>query len=120
MKAVFLLNLIRSPRSNTSLRTFCLTGSAADAAVGDYISLFLYCSISQRINLAENRIDTEIKVFDISLIDAKDDADITGVAGIDIGEIRLFFEDFIPPVDLPGSFHCPARPERRIISLYFV
>lgn len=56
---------------DTPLRTIRHTRSTSDAGIRDMIALFFYYNISQSVCLAENRMDTKVKIFDLRIVDRK-------------------------------------------------
>ena len=67
-------------------------GAAADAGIRNAIAFFLGFRLSNRINLTEDGLHAQIEVFDVEILQLKNNADIPGVSGIYIGKIRLFRE----------------------------
>ena len=92
MEAMLRLNGVLFAGNNALLRAVVQAGAAADARIGDTIALFLGFCLPNRINLTEDGLHAQIEVFDVEILQLKNNADIPGVSGIYIRKIRLFRE----------------------------
>ena len=111
MQAMLLDYIISLARLNTGLRTAFNAFAAAGTGVCDLITLLCGVTAAKDIALSENRIDAEIKILYCGVPDLKDDADLPGVAGVHIGEIRLLPENRIDIFALPvrRGWNSPCR-----------
>ena len=96
---------------DTPLRTIRHTRSTSDAGIRDMIALFFYYNISQSVCLAENRMDTKVKIFDLRIVDTENDINFPRVARIHIGKVRLLFKNRVNPLSLllAGNRMCLPR-----------
>ena len=85
MEAVLRLNGVFLAGDDALLRTVLQTNAAADAGIGDAIAFFLRCVQTDGIGLSEDGIHTQVEVFNDEVLQFKDDADIPGISGINIG-----------------------------------
>lgn len=92
MEAMLRLDGVWSAGNNALLRAVVQAGAAADARTGDTIALFLGFRLPNCINLTKDGLHTQIEVFDVEILQFKNNADIPGVSGIYIRKIRLFSE----------------------------
>lgn len=88
---------------NRLLRADTDTFSTADTFIRNQVSLWRNFSVSNRVAFPENRIHSQIKIFDGHISYTENDADTAGVSGINVRKIRLFFKNQIPPF-LPRLF----------------
>ena len=108
MEATLRLNGVLFAGNNALLRAVIQAGAAADARIGDTIALFLSLRLPNRINLTEDGLQAQVEVFDVEILQLKNNADIPGVSWIYIRKIRLFSKyriDFFPP-DFPQAPPC--------------
>lgn len=85
VQAMFLHNLIWPARFDTSLGTVCHTLAAADAILRDIITFFCNIGISHDITFPEDRIHTEIEIFNLRIFYTKDNADLPCIVWVNIG-----------------------------------
>ena len=93
VQAVFRLDFVGRAFCDAVLWTDRQALAAADTAVCNDITFFGNRSIAQCIAFTENRIDTQIEIFNLCVFDTKDNANFAGIVGIDVGKIGLFFKD---------------------------
>lgn len=92
MQTMLRLDGVLLAGNNALLRAVFHTGATADADLCDTIALFLGFRLPNRINLTEDGLHAQIEVFDVEILQLKNNADIPGVSGIYIRKIRLFSE----------------------------
>ena len=59
----------------------------------------LYYSTSEMINVPKNRMNPEIKILHLSLVNAENNPNIADVSRIHIGKIRLFLKNLVTPLN---------------------
>ena len=117
MQAMLRLYMEWAPCCDTSLRTVFLAGSAPDTGVTDPIALWLSHCAADLIDLTEDGVYPKIKILNSKALQLKNDADISGLIGIDIRKVRLLAEYRIDFSACSVSTAMIALPESRIISL---
>lgn len=82
VQAVFLLNLKRLSRPDTPLGTVLCTGSAADALLCDLISFLRNLSLPHGIALPEDRVHSQIEIFNLRVSYHKYNANLSRISRI--------------------------------------
>ena len=100
VQAVLLPDGVGLPRRDAALGAVGRAGAAADAAFGDLIAFRRSLAAAEGIGLAEDGVHAQVKVFDGTAADGKHDADVPGIAGVDVGQIGLLGKDGLDPASL--------------------
>ena len=118
MQTVFLMYNARGALFNSPLRADTDTFSTTNTGIGNHISFRCNFPVPDCVAFPENRIYAEIEILDRHILYTEDNADIAGVSGVYIGEIRLFFKYQIPPLILflrRSWFYCPSHADHLFI-----
>src|SRR5699024_351988 len=119
VQAVLRLDRIGLARRDAALRAVGRAAPAADAGIGDAVTLRRGLPAVDRVGLAEDRPHAEVEILDRRLPDHKDDADIAGVAGVDVRKIGLLREDRLNPARLfllRDGHGAAAQPDHLFIA----
>ena len=76
------------------------TPLAADAGVGDAVALGLCLARADGVALAEDGADPQVEIFDVHIPDVENDADLSGIPRVDVGQVGLLRKDAVPPCGL--------------------
>jgi hypothetical protein len=95
---MFLFYKVQLIPLNAPLRADLRTDPATGTKFRNAITLLRYGAIANRIAFPENRIALKVKVFNLCVLDTENSANLSRIAGINIGKIRLFSKDNIHPL----------------------
>ena len=116
---MLLLNTERRSLLDAALRTICLTGAALDTVVSDTEALHFGFCAAHGVVATVDGAGAEVEILYLRIADDEDDADVAGVARIDILSIRLFCENHVLPVLLllVGHWHGYSREAYHLLIL---
>ena len=97
MEAVFLLDHIGLPRLDAALGAGVQAQAAGKAVLCDLIPLGVDGAAPKGIGGPEDGADPQVEVLDLPSPDGKDQADLPGVPGVDVGQIGLLGKDAVDP-----------------------
>lgn len=117
VQAMFLHDLIGLAGFDTVLGTVFRARSAADTLVGYLVTFLLYPAVSDNIVLPEDRMNSQIEIFNFHITNRKNNPDLSCIIWVYIGKVRLLLKNHIYPFFLIRPGTGIAFADTRIISL---